>query len=61
MAHPSPLSRPSSAPPGPAPPALDADSLRDREPDRVYQQLLIDRHAPRWRRDLKRYGWLPQD
>ena len=61
MAHPSPSSRPSSAPSGPA---LSAVSLRDnqpyRDPDIDYQQLATERHAPRWRRDLKRYGWLPQ-
>lgn len=38
--------------------------LRDGEPYRDpgidYTQLAVDRNAPRWLRDLKRYGWLPQ-
>ena len=38
--------------------------LRDGEPYRDpkvdYTQLLVDRNAPRWLRDLKQYGWLPQ-
>ena len=57
-----PASRPSSAPPRLA---LGADGLRDsqpyREPDIGYQQLVTERYAPRWLRDLKRYGWLPQN
>ncbi len=48
MEHPTHPSRPSSAPPGPAP---SADGLRDsqpyRDPDIDYQQLVIKRHAPR--------------
>ena len=62
MAHPSHPSRPSSAPPRPAP---SADGRRDsqpyRDPDIDYQQLVIQRHAPRWLRDLEHYGWLPRD
>lgn len=62
MAHPSPSPGPSSAPPGPA---LRTDGLRDirpyRDPDIDYQQLVNARHAPRWLRGIKRYGWLPQD
>ena len=38
--------------------------LRDGEPYRDpgidYTNLVVDRNAPRWRRDLKRYGWLLQ-
>lgn len=38
--------------------------LRDREPYRDpgidYTKLVVDRNAPRWLRDLKRYGWLQQ-
>lgn len=38
--------------------------LRDgqpyRDPGIDYSKLLVDRNAPRWLRDLKRYGWVPQ-
>lgn len=38
--------------------------LRDgkpyRDPGIDYAKLVVDRNAPRWLRDLKRYGWLPQ-
>ena len=61
MAHPSPSYRPSSAPPRPA---SSADRRRGgqpyRDPDIDCRQLVVKRQAPRWRRDLKRYGWLPQ-
>ena len=37
--------------------------LRDRQPDRDpqvnYEQVVVDRNAPRWLRMLKRYGYLP--
>ena len=39
--------------------------LRDGEPYRDpginYQELVVNRNAPRWLRDLKTQGWLPQD
>ena len=60
MAHPSPPSRPSSAPPKLDPPALSADGLRNsqpyREPGIDNQRLVIARHAPQWQRDLNRCG-----
>ena len=38
--------------------------LRDgkpyRDPGIDYAKLVVDRNAPRWLRDLKRYCWLPQ-
>ena len=37
----------------------DRQPYRDTDID--CRQLVVDRHSPRWLRDLTRYGWLPAD
>ena len=41
--------------------AVLRDGAPYRDPGINYQKLVVDRNAPRWLRDLKTHGWLPQD